>query len=241
MIYNIKLKYMRFLFLSAILLLSSTLVAQKTSANDEDGFTRLLSLCSDSTPCLVGKSLVFAPIFPWFLYPMDDKPTMQRLRRYERNATELDFGLMKANDHYSGYKAGIEMHRQWAGLGVDYNTYNNGDFDQTFWSVHFVFRLMPRRHFQPKFLVGWQYIATDEHRGGGLQISFFNYDITFTRRFTMFIVNYLSWIRGYMIVEGLVGVEYYVYPTISIKTSIDLRHVFSRLVNGVQFGLSIKM
>jgi hypothetical protein len=239
-IFKIKLSFMRFLLLALTFVFSVTLSAQD-STNNKDGFTRLLSICSDSTPCLIGKSVVFAPIFPWFQYPMDDSPLMQQLRRYERTASEVDFGLMKANDHNSGYKVGMETHKQWAGVGFDYDTYNNGEFDQSFWSVHFVFRLSPRRHLQPKFLVGWRYIATDEHSGSGLQISFFNYDISFSRRFSMFIVNYLSWIKGYTIVEGLVGLEYYVYPTISVKTSIDIRHVFSRLVNGVQFGLSVKM
>jgi hypothetical protein len=231
---------MKTLFLALLLALSSALYAQGPSDN-EDGFTRFLSTCNDSTSCLIGKSIVFAPMFPWFQYPMDDKPFMGQLRRYERPAGELDFGLMKASQHYSGYMGDAEFHKEWAGVGLEYDTYNNGEFDQSFWSVHFVFRLMPRRHFQPKFLIGYRYIVTDEHAGGGLQISFFNYDITFSRRFSMFIVNYLSWIKGYTIVEGLVGVEYYVYPTISIKLSIDIRHVFSRLINGGQLGLSVKL
>lgn len=218
MIFKIKFDFMRTLFWTLVLVSSTALYAQATS--DEDSLTRLLSLCNDSTPCLIGKSVVFAPIFPWFQYPMDDKPFMGQLRRYERSAGELDFGLMKAAQHYSGYKADAEFHRQWFGAGLDYNSYNNGQFDQSFWSLHFVFHFMPRRHFQPKFLVGYRYIATDQHAGGGLQISFFNYDITFTRRFSMFIVNYISWIKGYTIVEGLVGIEYYVYPTIAVNPSL---------------------
>ncbi len=240
MIFKIKFYFMRTL-LRVLILASSTALCAQSSPSTEDGFTRLLSVCNDSTPCLIGKSVVFAPIFPWFQYPMDDRPLMSQLRRYERVAGEIDFGLMKASQHYSGYKGAIELHKQWAGAGLSYDTYNNGEFDQSFWSIHFVFRLMPRRHFQPKFLVGYRYITTDEHSGGGFQLSFFNYDITFTRRFSMFIVNYLSWIKGYMIVEGLLGVEYYVYPTISIKLSMDVRHVFSRLVNGGQIGLSVKL
>jgi hypothetical protein len=240
MIYKIKFKLMRFLFIIGLLAVSFCLPAQGLY-NNEDGFTKLLSVCNDSTPCLIGKSLVFAPIFPWFQYPMDDRPSMSQIRRYERSSGELDFGLLKANGHNSGYKFGVELHKQWAGVGFDYDTYNNGDFDQRYWSFHFVFRLSPRSHLQPKFLIGWRHIGTDEHSGSGLQISFFNYDVTFTRRFSMFIVNYLSWIKGYTIVEGLLGVEYYIYPTISIKTAIDIRHVFSKLINGVQFGLSVKM
>jgi len=238
--FKIKFKLMKIFLLTLTLSLSS-LCAQALANDGDDGFTRLLSACSSSTPCLVTETVVFAPIFPWFLYPMDDAASMPQRRRYERIATDLDFGLMKANDHNSGYKAGMELHKQWAGVGFDYETYNNGNFDQSFWSLHFTLHLMPRKHFQPKFLIGWRHIATDEHRGGGFQISFFNYDISFTRRFSMFIINYLSWIKGYTIVEGLLGVEYYVYPTISIKSSLDMRHVFSRLISGVQLGLSVKM
>lgn len=231
---------MRFLFIVGLFTASFCLWAQDAFDN-EDGFTKLLSYCSDSTPCLIGKSIVFAPIFPWFQYPMDDRPSMSQIRRYERVAGELDFGLMKANSHNSGYKFGGEVHQRWAGLGFDYDTYNNGDIDQRYWSFHFTFRLSPRSHLQPKFQIGLRHIVTDKMAGTGLQLSFFNYDITFTRRFSMFIVNYLSWIKGYTIVEGLVGFEYYVYPTISFKTSIDIRHVFSELINGVQFGISVKM
>lgn len=208
---------------------------------EEDNFTKLLSVCSDSTPCLVAESILFAPIFPWFLYPMDDEPTMHSLRAYERGSLEIDFGLMKANDKNSGYQVNVAWYKKWLGFSFDYETYNNMVFDQKYWAIDIILRFSPRRHFQPKFSLGWYYIATDDQVGGGPRLSFFNYDIIFSRRFSMFIINYISWIKRYTIVEGIVGFEYYVYPTISFKTSMDIKHSFSRLIYGGQIGLSVKM
>jgi len=227
-------------FISLIFLFCSALAAQPR-IEYEDGMTKLLSVCSDSTPCLVAKCIVFAPIFPWFLYPYDDDAPMYKIRRFERFSGDLDFGLIKANEHNSGYKFGGAFYKRWVGLDISHETYNNGDYDRGFWGAHLVFRLAPRGHLQPKLLIGLRYVTTDSISGGGFEISFFNYDISFTRRFSMFIVNYIGWIKQYIFVEGLLGFEYYVYPTISMKASMDVKHVYTNLLQGVQIGLSIKL
>jgi hypothetical protein len=207
----------------------------------EDPSLRLFTLCGDSTACLVTESIVFAPIFPWFLYPFDTPVTRYQSKRFNGPSGVLDFALMKANNSYSGYKAGVGFYIKWVGLEGIYDTYNNGEFDQNFYSVYFVLRPFPRKHIQPKLLIGWKYIKTDKVSGGGFNISFFNYDIAFTRRFWMHLINYIGWVKGYTLVEGFLGFEYYVYPTISIKTSMDLRHVASEYLYGFNVGLSIKI
>jgi len=207
----------------------------------EDPSIRLLTLCGDSTGCLLAECIVFAPIFPWFLYPFDTPATKYETRRFNDFSGVLDFGLMKANNRYSGYKAAIGSYIKWVGLELAYDTYNNGEFDQNFYSAYFVIRPFPRRHMQPKLLIGWKHIKTDKVSGGGLSISFFNYDIAFNRRLWMNIINYISWVKGYTLVEGSLGFEYYVYPTISIKTSMDIRHIATEYLYGVNVGLSIKI
>jgi hypothetical protein len=190
-----------------VLISLSILVASVCySADDlpkEDGSIKLFSLCGKSTGCLITESVVFAPIFPWFLYPLDTPATPYQLRRFQRFSGSLDFLLLKANDHYSGYAVEGAFYKKWMGIDFKYETYNNGDFDQRFYNAHLVFRPFPRKHLVPKILVGWKYITTDSLSGGGLHISFFNYDINFSRRFVMYIVNYLGWVKGYTIVEGL--------------------------------------
>ena len=207
----------------------------------EDASIKMFSYCGQSTGCLLTETIVFAPIFPWFLYPLDDEALPSKLRRYQRFSGMLDFLLIKANDHNSGYKVDAAFYKKWVGFDVTYDTLNNGDFDQSFYAAHVIFRPFPRKHFQPKFLIGWKYITTDVFSGGGLHISFFNYDINFSRRFSMFVVNYLGWVKKYTIVEGVLGFEYFVYPTISLKAAMDLRHIADRSIYGAQMGLSLKL
>ena len=207
----------------------------------EDASIRLFSLCGNNTSCIITESLLFAPIFPWFQYPFDTPATNSQLRKFQRLTGSFDFLLIKANEHFSGYKLDGAFYKRWIGVDFGYETYNNGSLDRNFYSTHLIFKPFPRKHIQPKLLIGWKYLSTDFLSGGGLHISFFNYDINFSRRFTMFIVNYIGWIKGYTIVEGLLGFEYYIYPTISLKTSMDLKHIFSESLYGMQVGLSLKL
>ncbi|MEI6092905.1 MAG: hypothetical protein WCQ47_04390 [bacterium] len=207
----------------------------------EDHSIKIFSLCGKNTSCIVAESLVFAPLFPWFQYPLDAAATNSQLRKFQRLTGSFDFLLIKANEHFSGYKLNGAFYKRWIGVDFGYETYNNGAMDQNFYYTHLIFKPFPRKHLQPKLSVGWKYLSTDFLSGGGLHISFFNYDINFSRRFTMFIVNYIGWIKKYTIVEGLLGFEYYIYPTISIKTSMDLKHIFSRSLYGMQVGLSLKL
>lgn len=231
----------RFVLLILFIGLGCNELNAQSRLSGDDAVTRFLALCSESTPCVVTKSVVFFPIFPWFLYPYDGRPEMHRLRRFERVSSDLDFALLKANEHNSGYKVEVGLYRKWFGADFNYETYNNGDYDRGLWGAHFVFRLAPRAHLQPKFMLGVKHITTDDLTGTGFEMSFFNYDITFTRRFSMFIVNYIGWIKQYTFVEGLLGFEYYVYPTISLKSSVDVKHIFSHLLYGIQIGLSVKL
>ncbi len=216
-------------------------VPRSAEKQKEDPSIRALTLCGDSTGCLLVESIVLAPIFPWFLYPFDSPATKYQSRRFNDVSGVLDFGLMKANKSYSGYKVGLGAYIKWVGLELMYDTYNNGEFDQNYYSAYFVIRPFPRKHVQPKLLIGLKYIKTDRVSGSGLSISFFNYDIAFTRRLWMHVINYIGWVKGYTLVEGLLGLEYYVYPTISIKTSMDIRHIASEYLYGFNVGLSIKI
>lgn len=207
----------------------------------EDPSIRMLKACGDSTACLTAKCIIFAPIFPWFLYPFDKPASKLQAERFNRPSAVLDFGLMKANNRNSGYKIAAAGYIKWIGLEFVYDTYNNAEFDQNFYRTHFVIRPFPSQHIRPKLLVGWKYVKTDRISGGGFNISFFNYDIAFTRRFWMHIVNYIGWIKGHTLLEGLLGFEYYVYPNISLKTSMDIRYVMAEYLYGVNVGLSIKI
>ncbi|MCX6112522.1 MAG: hypothetical protein NTY22_04450, partial [Proteobacteria bacterium] len=70
----------------------------------EDASIRLFSLCGDSTRCVVTESVIFAPIFPWFQYPFDTPTTISQLQKFQRFTADLDFLLLKANEHFSGYR-----------------------------------------------------------------------------------------------------------------------------------------
>jgi len=231
--------------IGAILVLFSFFMASVLSSASElpkeDATIELFSLCGDSNRCLITESLILAPIFPWFQYPFDTPATNSQLQKFQRFTTTLDFLLLKANDHFSGYKLGSTFFKKWIGLDIAYETYNNGNLDQGFYSTHLIFRPFPRKHIQPKFSIGWEYINADNFSGAGPQISFFDYDINFSRRFTMFIVNYIGWIKGNTIVEGIIGFEYYIYPTISMKMAMDLKHIFFGSLYGIQVGLSAKI
>ena len=243
MFFHIKWFSMR-LFRTA-LLLSLFLVAVPCYSADEvpkeDATIKLFSLCGSSGPCIAAESLVFAPIFPWFLYPLDIPASPAQLRKFENMGGSLDFLLTKANEHFSGYRVNGAFTARWIGVDVGYETYNNGSSDLSMYTTHFIFRPFPRKHIQPKLLIGWVYINTDTMAGGGLHISFFNYDINFSRRFSMFVVNYIGWIKGYTIVEGIIGAEYYIYPSISLKAAMDLKHVFAQGLYGIEVGVSFKI
>lgn len=213
----------------------------QSKVSSDDRVTRLLTKCSESNACLVSGSLLLAPMFPWFQYPMDDMASVPQLRRFTRVSGVLDFLLSKSNDRYSGYKIGGAFYKKWVGLALAYDTHNNGEWDNTMWSADFVVRLIPRRHFQPKISVGWERVVTDRISGGGFRFSFFNYDVYFSRKFSMTAVNYIGWIKGYTIVSGDLGFEYYVYPTISLKGMMIMKYFYSQFLYGVQTGFSIKL
>ena len=212
-----------------------------TELPQEDSTIKLFSYCGNSSRCIITESVLFAPIFPWFQYPFDTPATPSQLQKFEKMTATLDFLLLKANEHFSGYRIDSVFFLKWIGLDIIYETYNNGNLDEGFYSTHLIFRPFPRKHIQPKFSIGWQYINADNFSGAGPQISFFNYDINFSRRFAMFIVNYIGWIKGNTIIEGTLGFEYYIYPTISIKTAMDLKHIFFGSLYGIQVGLSAKI
>ncbi len=222
-------------------LFTSTDVFAVSTISSDDGVTRLLSSCADSGACLVGGSIILAPMFPWFQYPLDDMASVPQLRRFSRVSGDLDFLLSKTNDKFSGYKMAGTFYKKWVGLTFAYDTYNNGDLDDTIWSADMVIRLIPRRHFQPRITVGWESIITDNISGSGFRFSFFNYEVYFTRKFGMTAVNYIGWIKGHTIVTGDLGFEYYVYPTISFKALLIMKHFYSQFLYGVQTGLSIKL
>jgi len=180
-------------------------------------------------------------MFPWFQYPLDESANMPQLRRFNRASGVIDLMLSKTNDRFSGYKIAPSFYKKWFGLALAYDTYNNGELDDTMWSADFVIRLIPRRHFQPKLTLGWERIVTDKISGSGFRFSFFNYDVYFTRRFGMTAVNYIGWIKGYTIVSGDLGFEYYVYPTISLKALMVMKYFYSEFLYGVHTGLSIKL
>jgi len=180
-------------------------------------------------------------MFPWFQYPLDEMASVPQLRRFSRVSGDLDFLLSKTNDKFSGYKMAGVFYKKWVGLAFSYDTYNNVDLDDTIWSVDMVLRLIPRRHFQPKITIGWEHIVTDNLSGSGFRFSFFNYEVYFTRKFGMTAVNYIGWVKGYTIVTGDLGFEYYVYPTISFKALLIIKHFYSQFLYGVQTGLSIKL
>lgn len=207
----------------------------------EDGITRTLESCSESTLCFVSGSILFAPMFPWLLYPMDDSSSVPNLRRFNRLSGDIDALLSKANDKYSGYEIDISFYKKWFGVELAYDTYNNGEMDDTFWSSDMVIRLLPRKHFQPRLTLGWQKIITDNRAGSGFRFSFFNYEIYFTKKFGVRLINHIGWIDGETIISGDAGFEYYVYPTISLKALMTIKHFYSELLYGFQTGLSIKL
>jgi hypothetical protein len=149
--------------------------------------------------------------------------------------------LSKENNSYSGYRGTISVYKKWFGLDLDYMTVNNGEEDHKYFGTHVIIRFNQRLHLQPRLAIGLKYINTNNNSGWGYEFSFFNYKITFNRRFHMYLTNYIGWIKQWANIEGLFGIEYYVYPTISFKSLIEVKHVFSELLYGLQFGLSIKM
>ncbi len=233
-------KPISYIFIFCLLLFCSNVFSQSDITSD-DAVSRLLTRCSNSDACIMGGSLLLAPMFPWFQYPLDESANMPQLRRFNRASGVIDLMLSKTNDRFSGYKIAPSFYKKWFGLALAYDTYNNGELDDTMWSADFVIRLIPRRHFQPKLTLGWERIVTDKISGSGFRFSFFNYDVYFTRRFGMTVVNYIGWIKGYTIVSGDLGFEYYVYPTISFKALMVMRYFYSEFLYGVHTGLSIKL
>ncbi|MBN1114217.1 MAG: hypothetical protein JXA66_02650, partial [Oligoflexia bacterium] len=157
---------------------------------DDDIILRTLSVCSKSTPCLIAESVVFFPVFPWFQYPVDVQATASQLKRFNRVSADLDLMMSKENNSYSGYKGSLTVSRKWFGFDIDYNTLNNGEEDQKTFGTHFLVHFMPRFHIRPGLAFGWKYVKTNNNSGGGVELSFFNYKITFNRRFHLYLVNY---------------------------------------------------
>lgn len=232
--------FVRFSFAVVFVFISAKAFGSYSISSD-DGITRALSRCASSDICLIPASIAVAPLFPWLQYPLDDMASVPQLRRFSRVSADMNFLLSKTNEKYSGYKIGGVFYKKWVGLALAYDTYNNGELDDTMWSADFVLRLIPRRHFQPKISLGWERIITDKISGSGFRFSFFNYDVYFTRKFGMTAVNYIGWIKGHTIVSGDLGFEYYFSPTISFKALMIMKYFYSEFLYGVQTGLSIKL
>jgi len=150
--------------------------------------------------------------------------------------------MSKSNDNFSGYKGRLGAYYKYFGVAGSYTMLFNGDVDHRYYSLMMLFRLKPKLHFQPFLSVGWKSIVTDTHSGSGPSISFFNYKIALSRRVNLEIANYIAWLNGGWIdVEGIIGLEYYVYPTISLKTIVDVEQVFSDLLYGGRLGFSFKL
>jgi hypothetical protein len=231
-------------FLKKIMFFCFFVLAFELNANAQEynsfNLSQSLADCSESAPCLLTESALFFPLFPWFQYPLDTSPTNTQIRKFERFSAEADVLMSKTNNNFSGYRGRLSAYYRYFGLTANYMTLFNGDIDQSYYSIMLNFRLKPKLHFQPFVGIGWKSIVTDTHSGSGLNISFFNYKISLTRRVNLEIANYIAWLNGGWIdVEGVIGIEYYVYPTISLKTIVDVEQVFSDLLYGGSWALAL--
>jgi hypothetical protein len=223
----------------AALMFSSSILAEDQPVKT-DAVNSVLSWCGD-TPCTLAKSIIFFPVFPWFQYPFDDPPTNYQFKKFNRFSGTLDLMLSKQNEFFSGYNMNMSVYKKWFGADIFYETMNNSDIDRRTTALHFIFRFMPRKHFQPFFAVGWRFISTYKLSGNGFDLSFFNYKITFSRFFNMYLISYVAWINGYHLLHGITGFEYYIYPTISVKSLVEIKYQFGKLIQGVTLGLSLQM
>lgn len=204
---------------------------------EQDLATKLLYTKNEKE--LVLKSILFFPIFPWFQYSFDKRPATYQYNNFYKFNTSIDYFLIKGASSYSGYEVSGSIFKNYLGIDVSYNTTSDRiKKDNDFLDLNLVFRLRPRLHLEPRMSIGMIHVSTNNNSAYGFSFSFFNYKIMYNRRFHVYLENYISRLKSKIYVRGIVGLEYYIHPTISFKAVADIRHVFGELIHQYKFGIS---
>jgi len=200
-----------------------------------------LKECAADALCSSIESIIFFPVFPWVTYLNDKEPHPAQLSRFNSFNYEFDIYMTKLNSEYSGYIIDLSFLYKNIGFNISYDTFFDGFTDNRHFKSYIIFRLSPMKHTEPMFKLGWRYIETDRYFQNGPEISFFNYNIMFSRRFHTKLANYLFFLKSNICYENIVLTEYYIYPTISLKVGINVKYIQEELFYGIQSGFSLKL
>lgn len=210
-------------------------------ADENPDIYKSLDDCSASGLCSGIESLIFFPIFPWVEYLNDKEANPSQKIRFESFNYDFSAFMTKLNDSNSGYIIDFNLLNKNIGFNFSYDTFFDGDEDNLHIKTNLIFRLNPSLHLQANFELGWRYVETDGYIENGPQLSFFNYNLMFTRRFHLKLANYIFILKSNICYENIVLAEYYVYPTISFKVGMNLKYVMEDMFYGIQSGFSLKL
>jgi hypothetical protein len=197
--------------------------------------------CAKDNACSLIESIIFFPVFPWVNYLNDKEPHPAQINRFNTFNYEFDVFMTKYNEDYSGYMLDLSFLYKNIGFNISYDTFFDGFYDNKHFKAYIIFRLSPTRHIEPVFRLGWRYLETDTYYQNGPEISFFNYNIMFTRRFHTKIENYMFFLRSNICYENILLTEYYIYPTISYKLGVNIKYILKEMFYGIQTGFSLKL
>lgn len=210
-------------------------------ANEKPEIYKSLDDCSASGLCSGIESLIFFPVFPWVQYLNDKEANSSQKIRFDSFNYEFNAIMTKFNKNYSGYIIDFSLLYKNIGFNTTYDTFFNGYKDNLHIKTNLIFRLNPSLHVQANFELGWRYVETDNYIENGPELSFFNYNIMFTRRFHLKLANYIFILKSNFCYENIMLTEYYVYPTISFKIGVNLKLVMEEMFYGIQSGFSLKL
>lgn len=210
-------------------------------ADEKPEIYKSLNSCSASGLCSSIESLIFFPVFPWVQYLNDEEANPSQKIRFESFNYELNAFITKLNNSNSGYILDLGLFKKNLGINFTYDTFFDGYHDNLHMRTNLVFRLNPSLHIQANFELGWRYLETDDFILDGPELSFFNYNIMFSRRTHLKLANYIFVLKSNICYENIILAEYYVYPTISFKVGMNLKYVMEDMFYGIQSGFSIKL
>lgn len=224
-----------------IFIIITALYSSSLFSDDFFNVKDTLKACANDGLCSAIESVVFFPVFPWVTYLNDKEPHNAQINRFNSFNYEFDVYMTKLNSEYSGYIIDLSFLYKNIGFNLIYDTYFDGFTDNRHFKGYMVFRLSPTKHLEPMFKLGWRYIETDTYFQNGPEISFFNYNLMFSRRFHLKLANYLFFLKSNICYENIILTEYYVYPTISFKVGVNIKYIQEEMFYGIQSGFSLKL